>query len=75
MQQLLLNDDIAMMDDEKSLSCFTTVQKKKINWVQLYLGVMYLSKISTLNGESLTEGINNGNKEFIQYTNLFAHPV
>lgn len=36
---------------------------------------MYLSEISTFNGEYLTEEINDGNKEFTQYKNLLVQPI
>ena len=63
------------MDDETSLSRFTPVQQKQINCVCLYLGVTYLSEISTIDGLSLIDGINDGDEEHIQYRNLLTRPV
>ena len=58
------------MDDKTSLLHFTPVQWKQINFVHLYLGVTYMIKISTLDGQSLNEGINNGDKEYTQYKKI-----
>ena len=69
-QQPLCTHDIAIMDDEKSLSRFTLTQQKQINCVHLYLGVTFLRKICTVNGCSLVVGINNGNENNLLYKNL-----
>ena len=56
-QPPLQEKDKAIMDDEKVLSVFTDVQRKRINSVRMYLGVTWLSEICTVDGTSLVEGI------------------
>ena len=63
------------MDNKTSLSRFTPVHQKWINCVLLYLGITYLSEISTIDGTSLINGINDGDEENMQYRNLLTCPV
>ena len=74
-QRLLWTNDVAIMDNETSLLRFTLVKQNWINCICLYLGITYLSDISTINGESLIEGINDGDEENMQCRNLLTRPV
>lgn len=58
-----------------SILRFTPVQQREINCINLYLGVTYLSEISTIDGQSLIKGINDGNEEYMQLKNVLAQLV
>ena len=57
-QQSLRVNDIAITEHANDLD-LTLVQMKQINCVQMYLGVTYISEISTICGTILAEGIIN----------------
>jgi hypothetical protein len=60
-------NDIAIMDIVRQAG-FTEVQEHRINCVRLFLGVMYSSKICTIDGTTIRDGIttgHNNNEEYI----------
>lgn len=62
-QNQLQNNGILIMNlvNNQSMHKITTKQKERINYVWMYLGVQYISKISTVNGNGFTAGILDGN--------------
>jgi hypothetical protein len=60
-------NNIAIMDIVRQVG-FTEVQEHQINCVRLFLGVMYFSKICSIDGTTIRDGIttgHNNNEEYI----------
>ena len=64
----------ASMYDKKVLSVFTDVQRKRINSVQMYLGVTWLSEICTIDCTLLVEGIGDDDVE-LPHENTLPKPA
>ena len=57
-QRSLRVNDVAIMEHANNFD-FTLIQMKRINCVRMYLGVTYISEISTICGNYLVNGITN----------------
>jgi hypothetical protein len=62
----LQTNDSAIMDIVRKLG-FTAVQEHRINCVRLFLGVMYLSEICSIDGTNLRYGISTGDNNHEEY--------
>ena len=69
----LRTNDKAIMDIVRSKG-LTTVQEHRINCVRMYLGVMYVSEISTIDGNSLREGMIDGSHNTDEYIIKLTKP-
>ena len=69
-QRPLRQNDTSLM--EMALVCpLTDIQLTQMNCVRMYLGVMYLSEICTLDGKSISPGVLNRTRDIDEYkTNL-----
>ena len=62
-QHPLRQKDVAIMDLVNTQTTYnmTMNQKEKLNCVRMYLGVQYVSQISTVDGTDFVSGILDGN--------------
>jgi hypothetical protein len=70
--KLRLNDK-SIMDRVITLD-LTATQHEQINCVKMYLGVMYISKICNINGDSLAMGIQDGTHNTSLYRTTLTKP-
>jgi hypothetical protein len=70
--KLRQNDESIM---ERTISMdLTLIQRRRINSVRMYLGVMYLSEICNIEGDSLVPGIVNNNHDKTYYSTRLKKP-
>ena len=75
-QHPLRQQDVAIMDlvNNQTTYKMTTNQKEKLNCVRMYLGVQYVSQISTVDGTSFVSGILDGNDSRLCYQTKLTKP-
>ena len=76
-QHPLYTKDVAIMDlvNKQTTYKMTTNQKEKLNCVRMFLGVQYVSQISTVDGMNFVPGILDGDISHLCYQTNLTKPT